>query len=188
MLFYLIHWQIFKSCIIHFFQTLQKRWGVKHLQNKNGKKDNVTSSNRNSFFEHAPSMSVVEFVLKYSYISHSIDFYSCNLVYVLFFRSKNDLSVSVFDSFLMDVIANVIAPSTNTFPFCCSNNFHMHLHPTLLYNIPVLKKMPVFEICNKLMTLLDNLTYYLIDHCDAIHTAFCIWISKVDSPSFILIC
>lgn len=46
-------------------------------------------------------------------------FYSCNLVYVLFFRSKNDLSVSVFDSFLMDVIAIVIAPSTNTFLFCC---------------------------------------------------------------------
>lgn len=58
--------------------------------------------------------------------------------------------------------------------FVVFNNFHMHLHPTLLYNIPDLKKMPVFEICNKLMTLLDNLTYYLIDHCDAIHTAFCI--------------
>lgn len=118
-LFYLIHWQFFKSCIKHFFQTLQKRWSVKHPQNKNGKKDNVTSSNRNSFFEHAPSMSVVEFVLKYSYISHSIDFYSCNLVYVLFFRSKNDLSVSVFDSFLMEVIAIVIAPSINIFLFCC---------------------------------------------------------------------
>lgn len=46
-------------------------------------------------------------------------FYSCNLVYVLFFRSKNDLSVSVFDSFLMEVIAIVIAPSINIFLFCC---------------------------------------------------------------------
>lgn len=48
-----------------------------------------------------------------------IDFYLCNLVYVLFFRFKNDLLVSVFDLFLMDVIVIVIVLFINIFFFCC---------------------------------------------------------------------
>lgn len=50
----------------------------------------------------------------------------------------------------------------------------MYLYLILLYNILVLKKMLVFEICNKLMILLDNLIYYLIDYCDVIYIVFCI--------------